>query len=102
MPPKDPRLAALAPFVDAVCDAVRACALDPSRVREVRPDVRRLAMAARAAAYRPEELLLALETGWRTIPEVRRGEVRCASEDLLARLVALCVEEYFGEDEAPR
>lgn len=98
----DPRLAPLAPFVDAVCTAVRACELDPARLPEVRPHVRSLAVAARSSAYRPEELLLALKAGWRAIPEVRRGEMRVLGEDLRARLVSLAVEEYFDDGAAPR
>lgn len=92
------RVAPLAPYVEALLDAARACDFDATRVRALRPVVRLLAAEAHGASLRCEELLVAVKDGWSALPDMRGGHGRFERDQALGRLITLCVEEYYDVD----
>jgi hypothetical protein len=84
--------------INSLRDAVRALARDgPSGAPDepLRAAARLLCDDARARGIRVEALLVSLKQAW---PVVTEGEpiARAESSRLLARLVTLCVQEYYG------
>lgn len=68
-----------------------AAALDPSW----RAAARELCDDAHARALRVEQLLISLKGSWAVLADAERVP-RGVSAQLLARLVTLCVEEYYA------
>jgi hypothetical protein len=72
---------------------------DPKRTfeadREVRAAMRQLCEAARADGLRAEQLLIALKEVWRTLPATRRSPLD-EERETFARVVTLCIQEYYS------
>ncbi len=58
-----------------------------------------LSAEAKRQCLRPEQLLVLLKQAWREMPEartVRDGEAR---QELLSRVIVLCLDEYYRESD---
>ncbi len=58
--------------------------------------MRAVCYTARLCGLRAEQLLIVLKEAWRRLPEVR-GLDRCQSEEVLARVIQDCIDEYYAE-----
>ena len=58
--------------------------------------LRRICLDARRSEWRPEQLLIAFKSALHTLPSVRRLTRGPDRDELVARLVRLCIQEYFG------
>jgi hypothetical protein len=56
--------------------------------------IQRASQSARERGLRAEQLLILLKETWRELPEVRHVPFQDA-DDMLARVVTLCIEEYY-------
>jgi hypothetical protein len=63
---------------------------------ELRHALSVLAHEAQVRHLRAEELIIALKSLWRALPEVQQATNRTEQNLLLGRLVSLCIEEYYG------
>ena len=63
---------------------------------ELRRALSLLAQEAQVKHLRAEELIIALKTLWRSLPEVQQATNRTDQNLLLGRLVSICIEEYYG------
>jgi hypothetical protein len=63
---------------------------------ELRRALSLLAQEARVRNLRAEELVIAMKTLWRALPEVQGATNRTEQNLLLGRLVSICIEEYYG------
>ena len=84
---------------DVIRCALRAEARGEGPAGELRERLRLLCDRANASGLRPEQLLVILKDGWRESPEARRLTGRRAS-DVLARVVTLCIHEYYDTERA--
>ena len=75
----------------ALHDAAHGRVLDGT----VRPVLRQVCDAARACDARVEHLLILLKEACLELPEARRANHDDA-QDTLARVITLCIEEYYG------
>lgn len=80
---------------DHVCDCVAAGELGVQGTPMYRPQLRALAIEARARRMSPEQLLCALKQSWSARPEVRDPRRRSEATVILAKIVTICIEEYF-------
>lgn len=62
---------------------------------ELRGALRRAAEEAREKGIRPEHLLIALKEIWSSLPELQRAARRQGHQQLLHRLIAHCLDEYY-------
>ena len=63
---------------------------------ELRRALSLLAHEAQVRHLRAEELIIALKSLWRALPEVQQSSNRTEQNMLLGRLVSMCIEEYYG------
>ena len=63
---------------------------------ELRQALGLLAQEAQARRLRAEELIISLKALWRALPEVQQATNRSEQNELLGRLVSMCIEEYYG------
>lgn len=61
----------------------------------LRRALRALCVEARAKELRAEQLILIFKRVWHSLPESRGGEAR-KRQNLLDRLITICVEEYYA------
>src|SRR5918912_65055 len=64
---------------------------------ELRRALSLLAHEAQVRHLRAEELIIALKSLWRALPEVQQSSNRTEQNLLLGRLVSLCIEAYYGQ-----
>ncbi|HYD53653.1 MAG TPA: hypothetical protein VEA99_13540 [Gemmatimonadaceae bacterium] len=83
--------------IDALWAVVRAREFDTTELAPLRPPMRRLAVAGRAAGLHSERVVLLVKESWRSLPEVRRGIDRPMDVERLGRLVSLCIDEYYRD-----
>ena len=84
--------------VDALRQLVRRCVADGASAvpdESWRAPARLICDHARTRGARVEELLVSLKRTWPTLTEVEHMS-RVDSPRLLARLVTICVEEYYA------
>jgi len=72
----------------------RAARLEEVVDRDVRELMRRTCDAARTRGVRAEHLLVLLKEAWQELPEARRVP-RHNAGDVLARVITVCVHEYY-------
>ena len=72
---------------------------DPAADEAVRATLRRLCDNAHESTVRPEELIILLKETWRAAPELRNTarDPECAT---LARVITLCIDEYYDRSRA--
>jgi hypothetical protein len=87
--------------LDALWSELRMVGVEGIRVEPLRPSVGRVTVTARSVGLYPEKLLWLLKESWRSLPEVRRARNRHATEEVLARLVTMCIEEYYEVKRPP-
>ena len=82
------------------------CALPPAHLagspvgspeRALAEALRGACDAARESGLRAEQLLLIFKEGWRYLPEAQRLR-RQDAEAALARVITLCIHEYYGPE----
>jgi hypothetical protein len=61
---------------------------------ELRETLGRLCVAAHERGLHAEHLLILLKEAWYSLPEARRAP-RTDTDDVLARVITLCVDEYY-------
>lgn len=61
----------------------------------LRDSMRRVCLLAHARDVRPERLLIMIKEAWFELPEPERI-LRDHSGDVLARVITLCIDEYYG------
>ena len=66
---------------------------------EIRQALRAMSREARAESLHAEQVIVALKRVWESLPEVRRASDRQEQNRLLERVVTLCIEEYYAEQE---
>ena len=79
----------------AVCAALHSDGRGRRLDEEVRPILRRTCDVAREHDTMVERVLILLKDVWREQPEARPKRYSDA-EDTLARVITLCIEEYYG------
>ena len=91
----DPRIASDA-AVTALRTALQAhlrAAAPPTELVRV---LRLVSAEARRKAVPVQQLLVAVKSAWSSIPEARQGERTGLRDDMLDRIVSLCIEEYYS------
>jgi len=63
---------------------------------ELQHAVRRICIDARRSNWPPEQLLIAFKMALDTIPSVQRLTRGPDRDELVARLVSLCIDEYYA------
>ena len=66
---------------------------------ELRRVLRNMSEEARAESLHAEQVIVALKRVWESLPEVRRATDRQEQHRLLERVVTLCIQEYYAEQE---
>ena len=61
----------------------------------LRDSMRRVCLLAHGRDVRPEQLLIMIKEAWFELPEPERI-LRNHSGDVLARVITLCIDEYYG------
>ena len=76
--------------------AIAKHARGEARDDELRRALSLLAQEAQVKRLRAEEVIIALKTFWRSLPEVQQATNRTEQNLLLGRVVSICIEEYYG------
>lgn len=63
---------------------------------DLTPALKRLSLEARQKSLRAEQLLIVLKEVWGELPEVRSSSRHGMPDDLLPRVVAMCIDQYYG------
>ena len=63
---------------------------------QLRRALRLFCDVAQQRQLRPEEVLVALKGIFRSVPEVRDTRNRGTGDDLIARAVTMCIEEFYA------
>ena len=63
---------------------------------QLRRALRLFCDVAQQRQLRPEEVLVALKHMFRSVPEVRESQKRATTNDLSARAVTMCIEEFYA------
>ncbi|MGI8498897.1 MAG: hypothetical protein ACR2OG_15095 [Gemmatimonadaceae bacterium] len=71
---------------------------DSSPDGDLRRALRDTCQEARSRGIRAEELLVAFKRMWYDLPEVRATPVGEPRDRLLARVVTMCIREYYDRD----
>lgn len=61
----------------------------------LRQSMRRVCILAHGREVRPEQLLIMIKEAWFELPEPERI-LRDHSGDVLARVITLCIDKYYG------
>jgi hypothetical protein len=69
---------------------------DGDRPEMLAPAMRLLAADARRKSLRAEQVLVALKEIWGELPEVRGAARHGKHEQLLPRVIAMCIDQYYG------
>jgi hypothetical protein len=72
---------------------------NPTSVAGLQHAIRRICLDARRNAWPPEQLLVAFKKALHSLPCVQRLTAGPDRDELVARLVTLCIEEYYGAAE---
>ena len=67
----------------------------------LRDSMRRVCILAHARDIRSEQLLIMIKEAWFELPEPERI-LRDHSGDVLARVITLCIDEYYGVTGEPK
>lgn len=86
--------------ISALQEALGRCLDDGAGIESVRPALQRVAREARERRILAEHLLLSLKDVWYDLPQVRRSADVEQQQQLLQRLVTLCIREYYSQDSA--
>ncbi len=81
----------------ALREAIRRHLAGPSTDRQLREALHRLSDEARAKGLRAEHLIILLKQVWRELPEALQTVEPQEQQQVLARLVTLCIDEYYAE-----
>jgi len=65
----------------------------------LRQAIRLLCAEAHGRGLQVEQLLIALKQAWRSIPEAQRIPAGGPREKLLDRLVTMCIEEFYSDQQ---
>jgi hypothetical protein len=79
--------------------ALRWAAQDDGSDREIRTAIQSTCATAREAGVTAEQLLIVLKECWRKLPEAQRL-LRRDADETRARLVTMCIDEYYAPDGA--
>jgi hypothetical protein len=66
---------------------------------ELRQVLRNMSDEARAESLHAEQVIVALKRVWESLPDVRRAANRQEQNRLLERVVTLCIQEYYADQE---
>ncbi len=91
-PPTDLPAAA----ADVLRQALRAGAAPQSGDGTLRSALRQLTEQARHRGLRAEQLVVVLKQEWAALPEIRDMPAGRQRSEALARVVSLCIEEYYA------
>ena len=91
--PRDFSEAAVVALRSALQARLRGAAPDPT----LRRAIRLMCDEGRRQDMRAEQLLIILKRAWQSLPEVfeRTREIR--RDDVLGRVITMCIEEYYTE-----
>ena len=93
---KEPRSISLSDrAITALRSAIQGQFRQPSADPSVRRALRALCLEARAKDLRPEQLILLFKRAWYSLPESRGHDTK-KKQEMLDRLITICVEEYFA------
>lgn len=85
----------------AVLRALRGALEDrpgaPPSDGELRRAMRLVCDDARHRGLRAEQLIITFKQVWATLPEVRKVPRGAEREEMLARLVSMCINEFYAE-----
>ena len=70
---------------------------NPSSMSGVRDAIRRISVDAKRNNWPPEWLLVAFKAAVHTLPALQRLTPGPDRDDFIARLVSLCINEYYGD-----
>ena len=79
----------------ALRSALQGQLRQPSTDHSLRRALRAFCIEARTRELRAEQLILLFKRVWRTLPEARGADTR-KKQDMLDRLITICVEEYYA------
>ncbi|MDQ6885882.1 MAG: hypothetical protein M3068_01175 [Gemmatimonadota bacterium] len=71
---------------------------DSSPDGDLRRALQEACREARTRGLRAEELLIAFKRLWYELPEVRATQIGESRDRLLARVVTMCIREYYDSD----
>ena len=70
---------------------------DPASSAAIKHAVKRICIEARRNDWPPEWLLIAFKSALYTLPAVQHLTGSLDRADFVARLVSLCIDEYYGK-----
>lgn len=79
----------------ALRSALQGQLRQPSADHSLRRALRALCIEARTRELRAEQLILLFKGVWHTLPESRGKDTR-KKQEMLDRLITICVEEYYA------
>jgi hypothetical protein len=82
--------------IELVRAVFRAWVLGAVEDPELRRALRLFCDAAQRQQLRSEQVLVALKSMFRAVPEISNTRKRDSSNDLIARAVTMCIEEYYA------
>lgn len=82
--------------LDALWSAVGQEHVTPVGQGEMRRLARRVSREARGASLLPEHLVVAVKQSWADHPELRGDQTRHDSDRVLARVVGMCIDQFFA------
>jgi hypothetical protein len=87
-----------------VREAFRVWVVGASEDVQLRRALRSFCDAAHVRHLQPQEVLIALKRICRSVPEVRDARTRDGSDALIARVVTMCIQEFYAApaDARPR
>lgn len=91
-----PQRTVAADVTDSARGVFRAWVAGTADDAELRCALRRFCDAAQCQQLRPEQVLVALKSMLRAVPEIRNTRKRDSRDDLIARAVTMCIEEYYA------
>lgn len=84
--------------VTALQAALQRCLATGAEAESVRPALRRVASQARERHILAEHLLMTLKDLWYDLPPVRASTDPEEQQQMLQRLVTLCIREYYSAE----
>jgi hypothetical protein len=95
-PSPSPQRGIAADVIDSARAVFRAWIAGTADDADFRCALRRFCDAAQCQQLRPEQVLVALKSMLRAVPEIRSTRKRDSCDDLIARAVTMCIEEYYA------
>jgi hypothetical protein len=103
-PSPSPDRAVPADAIELARTAFRAWVVGAIEDAQLRRALRLFCDAAQQQQLRPEEVLVALKSMFRSVPEIRDTRKRDNSDARIARAVTMCIEEFYAvpDDRPPQ